>query len=249
MPRARFTAGRGRRTTPAVLLTLFVVLIVGLAGASPVALDLFDGDAARWERLSFIGQTYGAASALLSAFALAGIVVTLVLQARDTKVSREQGQRLTHSELLKMALENPVYRRAWGPVLPGRDPDADLQQIYVNLIFSSWQMSFELKTMDERLLREVTSSLFKGAPGRRFWAGARETRIATSVTRRERRFHRIVDEMYQAAEAEGPPLPSEEPPDEPAIRRYLQFLLGVASGVVLALSADRIRNALRRTRS
>jgi hypothetical protein len=144
VPRTRFTAGGGRRTTLAVLLTLLILLTVGLVGASPVALDLFDGDAARWERLSFIGQTYGAASALLSAFALAGIVVTLVLQARDTKVSREQGQRLAHSELLKMALENPVYRRAWGPVLPGRDPDADLQQIYVNLIFSSWQMSFDL---------------------------------------------------------------------------------------------------------
>lgn len=97
MTRARFTAGGGRRTTLAVLLTLLVLLTVGLVGASPVALDLFDGDAARWERLSFIGQTYGAASALLSAFALAGIVVTLVLQARDTKVSREQGQRLAHS--------------------------------------------------------------------------------------------------------------------------------------------------------
>jgi hypothetical protein len=249
VPRTRFTAGGGRRTTLAVLLTLLILLTVGLVGASPVALDLFDGDAARWERLSFIGQTYGAASALLSAFALAGIVVTLVLQARDTKVSREQGQRLAHSELLKMALENPVYRRAWDPVLPGRDPDADLQQIYVNLIFSSWQMSFELKTMDERLLRAVTSALFKGAAGRRFWAGARETRIATSATRRERRFHRIVDEMYQAAEAQGPPLPDGGPNREPALRRHREFLLGVASGLVFALSADKIRTVLRHARS
>lgn len=148
-----------------------------------------------------------------------------------------------------MALENPVYRRAWGPVLPGRNPDADLQQIYVNLIFSSWQMSFELKTMDERLLRAVTSALFKGAPGRRFWAGARETRIATSATRRERRFHRIVDEMYQAAEAQGPPLPDERPHREPAIRRHRKFLIGAASGVVLALAADKICTALRRAGS
>lgn len=249
MPRTRFTAGGDRRTTLAVLLALLVLLTVGLVGASPVALDQFDGDAARWERLSFIGQTYGAASALLSAFALAGIVVTLVLQARETKVSREQGQRMAHSELLKMALESPVYRRAWDPVLPGRDPDADLQQIYLNLIFSSWQMSFELKTMDDRLLRVVTSALFKGEPGRRFWAGARETRIATSATRRERRFHRIVDEMYQAAEAQGPPLPDGRPHREAVIRRHRGFLLGVASGVALAMAADKSRTAFRRARS
>lgn len=244
MARTRLIRGGGRRTGLTVLLILLIVLTVGLVGASPVALHLFDGDVQQWERLSFIGQTHGAASALLSAFALVGIVVTLVLQARDTKVSREQGQRQAHLELMKMALENPLYRRAWGPVHPGRAPGTDLQQIYVNLIFSSWQMSFELKTMDERLLRAVTSTLFKGEPGRRFWAGARETRIATSATRRERRFHRIVDEMFRAAEAQGPPVPDEEPHDESSVRHHRELLLGMALGVVLALFADKLRNAL-----
>ncbi|GAA4241080.1 hypothetical protein GCM10022254_68500 [Actinomadura meridiana] len=238
--------GSGRRTGSTVLLILLVLLTVGLVGASPIALDVFRGDAARWERLSFIGQTYGAASALLSAFALIGITVTLVLQARDTKVNREHGQRLVHLELLKMAMENPTYRRAWGPVAPGRDPETDRQQIYLNLIFSSWQMSFELKTMDERLLRTVTSTLFRGEPGRRFWAGAREARIATSTTRRERRFHRIVDETYRTAEAQGPPHRETGPDQEPGNRRYRGILLGVALGAALALLADRLRNALKR---
>ncbi|MGP4027010.1 DUF6082 family protein [Actinomadura sp. 3N407] len=91
---------------------------VGLVGLSPVALDLFRGNVKTWERLSFIGQTYGAASALLSAFALIGIAATLILQARDTEVNREQGRRVLHVDLLKMALENPLYRRAWGTSTP-----------------------------------------------------------------------------------------------------------------------------------
>ena len=249
MSRTRLVRGGGRRTGPTVLLILLIVLTIGLVGASPIALHLFNGDVKQWERLSFIGQTYGAASALLSAFALAGIVVTLVLQARDTKVNREQGQRQAHIELLKMALENPLYRKAWGPVLPGRDPDADLQQIYVNLIFSNWQMSFELKTMDERLLRAVAASLFEGEPARRFWVGARETRIATSATRRERRFHQIVDEMYQAAEAQGPPPSDGENRDESPIRRHRGILLGTALGAGFALLASKLLNALRSARS
>ncbi|WP_067800167.1 DUF6082 family protein [Actinomadura formosensis] len=245
MARTRFTGGGGRRTGQTVLLVLLIVLAAGLVGASPVALGLFQGDATRWERLSFIGQTYGAASALLSAFALAGIVVTLVLQARDTKVNREQGQRLAHLELLKMALDNPLYRRAWGPLPSGHDTNADLQEIYVNLIFSNWQMSFELKTMDERLLRVVASTLFKGEPARRFWAKARRTRIATSATRRERRFHRIVDEMYQAAEAQGPPLPDLGRQRESAIRRHRGVLLGAALGAAVALLAHALHRGIR----
>ncbi|MFD0851204.1 DUF6082 family protein [Actinomadura adrarensis] len=163
---------------PSVLLVLLLVLVTGLVGLSPLGLGLFMGGKDEWERLSFIGQTYGAASAVLSALALVGIAITLVLQAREVKVGREQGQRLLHVDLLKMAMENPLYRRAWGPSPPGRDPDADLQQIYVNLIISEWQTSFELRTMDEDLLRAVATTLFRGEPGRRFWAEARDTRLA-----------------------------------------------------------------------
>lgn len=46
-------------------LILVVVLSVSLIGVSPLALDVFRGSTSHWDRLSSIGQTYGAASAVL----------------------------------------------------------------------------------------------------------------------------------------------------------------------------------------
>jgi hypothetical protein len=157
-----------RKATTSVLLALLILLATGLIGLTPLALSALRGTNTNWERLSYIGQTYEAASALLSGLALIGIVVTLVLQARDTKVSRDQGRRLLHVDLLKMAMENPLYRECWGPIDYAKDADAELQHIYVNLIISEWQTSFEIKTMDEHLLRAVAASLFRGAVGRLF---------------------------------------------------------------------------------
>jgi Family of unknown function (DUF6082) len=120
------------------VLLLVAVVTAALVGLTPVALTVFRGDQTNWERLSYIGQTYGAASALLSALALVGIAVTLVLQARDTKVSREQGQRILHVGLLKMAMDNPLYRRCWGPAcgrgkpVPGRGRPQVLEQHQTN---------------------------------------------------------------------------------------------------------------------
>ncbi|MFI0483108.1 DUF6082 family protein [Actinomadura sp. 9N215] len=224
------------------------MFVVGLAGLSPAALDLFRGDAKSWERLSFIGQTYGAASALLSAFALIGIAATLILQARDTKVSREQGRRALHVDLLKMALENPLYRRAWGYLDPADDPDIDRQNLYINLMLSEWQMSFELKMLDERHLRVLAKGLFQGEGGRRFWIVAREHRISTSATRRERRFHQIVDDEYRAAEEQGPPRPDPEPHRDPAIVRHRELLAGIILGGIGVVIVGRLRRIAPRTR-
>lgn len=249
MPGTRLTRSGHRRTGLTVLLILLIVFAVGLVGLSPIALDLFQGDVKSWERLSFIGQTYGAASALLSTFALIGIAITLILQARDTKVNREHGRRALHVDLLKMALENPLYRRAWGYLDPADDPEADLQNVYINLILSEWQTSFELKMLDESHLRVLAKGLFQGEGGRRFWNKAREARITTSTTRRERRFHRIVDEMYQAAEAQGPPLPDGAHHREPVIRRYREILLGATLGALVALLADKLHRNIRKART
>lgn len=235
-------AGRGnRRHAMAALVVLLVLFMAGLVGVSPAALALFQGDTATWERLSLIGQTYGAASALLSALALVGIAITLVLQAREVKVSREQGQRILHVDLLKMAMDNPLYRRAWGPVLG--DGEEDRQHLYVNLIVSEWQVSFEIGTMGEALLRAEAASLFRGEPGRRFWRNARQVRLATSSARRERRFHQILDEEYRKAEAEGPPVPdrSDRPPARPSYSAYRMAAVGVAVGVCVTVLIQRMR--------
>jgi hypothetical protein len=70
-----------------VTLILVMLLVVGLIGASPLALNGFQGAKDHWERLSFIGQTYGAASAILSVLALIGVVATLVFHATCVEVA------------------------------------------------------------------------------------------------------------------------------------------------------------------
>lgn len=68
------------RLLTAVTLLLIVIAMVGVVVASPLALGVFGGAAEEWERLSFIGQTYGAISALIAVFALVGVVVTLIFR-------------------------------------------------------------------------------------------------------------------------------------------------------------------------
>jgi hypothetical protein len=71
---------------------LLIVLAVGLVAVSPLALDIF-GNSPAWTQRSEIGQTYGAAAALLSVLALVGISISLILQAREAKIAREYASR------------------------------------------------------------------------------------------------------------------------------------------------------------
>ncbi len=197
------------------LTVLLVLLAVTVVALSPLALDVLD-DGGRWSRRSEIGQTYGAAAALLSVFALAAITVSLVLQAREAKLAREQASRATHNELITMALENPIYRECWGVFSTETDERSLRQQLYTNLILSYWQTRFELGTFSETHLRHGATTIFSARPGRTFWKEAREARIRTSQTRKARRFHAILDEEYDRSVAATPTL--DRPSDARATR-------------------------------
>ncbi|WP_147268699.1 DUF6082 family protein [Sphaerisporangium album] len=187
------------------LTVLLVLLAVVLVALSPLALDVLD-DGGKWSQRSEIGQTYGAAAALISVFALTAITVSLVLQAREAKLAREQASRTTHNELITMALENPLYRECWGVFSDEKDENSLKQQLYMNLIVSYWQTRFELGTFSETHLRHGAASIFSARPGRTFWKDAREARIRTSQTRKARRFHAILDEEYDKSISTTPVL-------------------------------------------
>ncbi|WP_344907461.1 DUF6082 family protein [Actinomadura meridiana] len=213
------------------------MVVIGLIGVSPWALRAFDGSTERWERLSFIGQTYGAASALVAAVALVGIVATLILQARETKISREEARRIAIAELLKMAMDDPDLDEAWGPVPAGESRKARRQLMYINMIISEWQMSFETKALPETRLRAISREMFSAHPGRAFWREARQVRMSTSETRRARRFHQILDEEYHRASAPAP---------SPRRRRLWGLMIGALTGVGLISVLGRV--AARRAR-
>lgn len=194
----RRTVPRSGHRRSAVAATLLVVLLgVALIGLSPLALGLFHGATTQWERLSFIGQTYGAASAIISVLALVGVVLTLGYQARETKRAREETRRQAIADLLKMAMEDPDLDECWGPVPASDNQKARKQQLYTNMIVAAWEMSYEMGATPERRLRYNANEMFSGEVGRTFWQNSRESRLSTSANRRERRFHQILDEEYQ----------------------------------------------------
>lgn len=201
------------------LVSVLVLAALALVALSPLALDLF-GTGEEWRRRSEIGQTYGAAAALIAVLALVGIAVSLVLQAREAKIAREYASRAVHSELIRMAMEDPLYRECWGPYWAAEeDEDERRQDMYVNLIVSYWQSRFELGMFSEAHLRYGASRMFSAAPGRRFWEGGRAARFAVSQSRRLRRFHEILDEEYQKADLQEQPRPRQEQPGPRADHR------------------------------
>ncbi|MFB9830962.1 DUF6082 family protein [Actinoallomurus acaciae] len=185
--------------------------MTGRSRVSPLALDLFGGSAYSWARRGDIGQTYGAAAALLSVLALGGVAVSLVLQARESKANREHASRLIHTDLLKMAMDDPAYLERWGPYSSATDPVAQRQAMYVNLILSYWESRYELGQLSETHLREAAAHMFRATPGRNFWADSRALRTDTAESRRARRFHQILDAEYLRALTPGPSSTADTP--------------------------------------
>jgi hypothetical protein len=203
-------ATRPVRASLTITLILIVVLGVGLIGVSPLALSVFGGATGHWERLSYIGGTYGAASAILSVLAVIGVAVTLVQQGRESRAARLHAIRDNHNHLIEMAMGDPELNKVWGPGGLG-DPFVDQRQsMYANMIVSQWQMSYETRSLTETHLRFLAREFFAGTIGREFWRVAREDRLSTSENRRIRRFHLILDEEYQASLA-TPAIPPPEP--------------------------------------
>ncbi|MEV8631972.1 DUF6082 family protein [Streptosporangium sp. NPDC051023] len=205
-------AGGGRRFLVLALLFLLVLAVPGFVVISPLFLTLLNDQNADWSRLSDIGQTYGAASAVLAVFALMGVTASLILQARETKAGREQTLRALHTDLMRMAMDDPIYRACWGTFFTSENPDEQRAHMYVNMIVNHWLMMWELRAITEAHLRAISVVVLGGPVGWRFWTDARERRLLSASTRRERRFNRILDEVYRTVPS--PPLDS--PPPSPA---------------------------------
>lgn len=91
------------------------MLGLALAVLSPFGLRVFDGHDEEWERLSLIGQTYGAISALIAVLALLGVVAALVYQARELRRAADENRRQAMGDLLRMAMADPDLDECWGP--------------------------------------------------------------------------------------------------------------------------------------
>ncbi|GAA3739245.1 DUF6082 family protein [Salinactinospora qingdaonensis] len=224
-----------------IVVLLIVVVSVVLVAASPLAVGLLGGARDEWERLSFIGQTYGAVSALIAMFALVGIVLTLIYQARETRRGIEEARRQAMSELLRMAMDDPDLDACWGPVPEPDDPKSRKQQLYTNMIVSQWASAFETGALPEERLRAVAGEMFEGEIGYAYWTQAREMRSMTEGSRRERRFVAILDEVYRNTPPPQPQRAAVPQHSRPRSRRTWRSALlaggGMAAGALAAGAA------------
>ena len=106
-----------------------------------------------WTRLSNIGQTYGAASAILSAVALIGISLSLLIQTRQARTERIKITRERHMELLRIVLDAPdVYC----PVI-GMQPKSavDTKRFLFSTMWVNYaRVGFQAGVLTEEVLRE-----------------------------------------------------------------------------------------------
>lgn len=240
-------SGVSKRAVLVSALVAVVIAVLALVVISPLALrQLASLHGVQWSQLSTIGQTYGAASALLTGLALIGVVGSMVFQVRAIRVSQEQATREQHARLVEMALTDPVYQRAWGGLYDMYGSSEQYRQHgYINLIVSFWRDHYVLGDFREREMHGLAASLFRGEAGRDFWADTRDMRLETAENTRDRRFCRIMDEEHRKAILSGPPaVKSEVPPSELSedrqiaqrgllLKNGLIMLTGVAGGIVL----------------
>jgi len=226
-------------------IILFLVII------SPIALQqLAHVHGIDWLRLSNIGQTYGAVSALLTALALGGVVASLIYQARDVSTARQQANRTFHNELLKMEMDNPLYMDVIGAPFGQKvgltDYNSLRQNHFVHMWVLYWEGQYKLREMsDDELRYFAANELFASAAGRRYWSIGRSDRLRY-YKGRLRRCTLIIDEEYSKAIAIGPPAATslDNNPSK-TTSSVFQQISPAKSGVLICVAAGTIFLASR----
>lgn len=222
-------------------------LVVVLVMLSPLVINHVGlASSLNWPLLSNIGQTYGAASALLTALALIGIAGSLIFQVRAIRVSRDFSSREHHAHLIEMALSDEVYQRAWGVNQDIFAPDEFRQKAYLNLIFSYWEQEYLHGALDDRSARYAIDGIFDGEAARLWWRQVRGNRMVIGP-RRLQRFCGMVNEAFEIADASGPPqaraaaaIPANAGQSQPhahirgTLKAASAMLLGVLGGALAA---------------
>jgi hypothetical protein len=238
------------RSPPIRKVALYIAAIAITAGTlafilfSPLLLNqLTHTSSIDWTRLSNIGQTYGAASAILSGIALIGISLSLLIQSRQAKAERIRITRERHIELLRIVLDAPDI---YGPVIGFQPrPTVDSRQFLFSTMWVNYaRIGFQMGVLTEEILHEdVFGPAFRSEPMRSWWIAVRKYWSGNLVQdRKERRFVQIIDEEYRKALMKDPQMmlnvgdSRPNPMTAPVTKRFDMLkgaVLGIAIGIVL----------------
>jgi hypothetical protein len=117
-------------------------ILVGTFFLSPVMLfALGRAIHENWVTASNIRQAYGFASAVLSGLALLAVAYSLIAQQHDSRLTRIENQRALHTELLRMAIDDPSLI---GVLMtgPSRNLDSKRRFLYVDLIYQAMRADY-----------------------------------------------------------------------------------------------------------
>jgi len=206
------------RLTPHRLLVIMGTIIAAIAFLALIVLSPFalrvlaTSFGLDWSNLANIGQTYDAVSALITALALGGVVISLLYQARDVRAARSQAIRTFQFELIRMELEDPDLMWAsgapWGMAIPA-DHRVLRRHLFAHMWLSFWEDQFLLNEMSAKSVRLAVRELFNGNPAREYWESAGDGRLSSNEGR-ILQFLRIVDEEYRSAIKTPPAVTPEE---------------------------------------
>jgi hypothetical protein len=176
-------------------------------------LRLSDKQLNRW---SEIGQALSPIGIFFSGVAFIGVAVALIIQQRELKnqhdeisIAREEQARASevvirqlHTDLIKMAIEDPELLAIWPAMAPGIAGSKKDQ--YCNLILNLQKVAYETHAVELAELRGALRFLMTSRDMYMFWERARTARIAvTGGDEGEDFFTTEVDRAFNAASPPG----------------------------------------------
>jgi hypothetical protein len=248
--RAVKNRGRGRAARRLQLIGgVLLAAAAFLVGTPYLFLAIARLRANDWTQFSNEGQAYGGIAAVFGMLALLGVAASLVLQSRETAISRELAQRNVHTDLLSKALDDPALLACWGPTLDG--DEVDRQHIYTNMIVQFWRSMFEIGKVTEDQLHGLAAQMFGGEPGRRYWSAARTFQKTYYASDIDAKFFDTMEHEYNAALAHTatnpqPPVPSPSP-DDGGRSTASALALGLIGGAILYKMMTRLHRAGKQT--
>ncbi|MEV6850416.1 DUF6082 family protein [Actinoplanes sp. NPDC051411] len=196
------------------LITLLAGVGVAVVLSGQVASD-------QWNRLSDVGQTFGALSSIISGLAFAALVVTARIQFRDMQqnrleirqqvefMARSQSElhrtaELHHVEILlrilKMSIDDPVLAEVWPEYEPGLSEEKNRQYLYANIIYQFNWASSQMNEFTEDQVLDNMRYLFTSRLMRDYWAATARGRKSLRPGSEEYEFSRHVDEICREFE-------------------------------------------------
>jgi len=137
-------------------------------------------------------------AAIISALSLAGVTVSLLLQAKQARISQSEALRTRHFELFRLAYEHSDLGRVWSEQDPPF-PTEWRKHTYTNQIMMYFRMSHAMGESTDWEIREHAARLFSTIVGREFWARAGPLYLTTSRSRAHRKFCQLVQEEFERA--------------------------------------------------